>query len=418
MMTWITFYDTRPVKQLDVMSSPARRALSAAAPAVRQHVHFQSYVVWDNNESELHYWMSNQHDSFLFTTHPAERKNAVSPPACFGATSTAGPAVCDWEVPFCAQPNYPPQSWTLLGLLFYFIGGAVITTYVNPYESAVVSAFVFVVGIAVCVRSCLAHCSRPKGPTSSLAALRARATRGRGRRRMLPMRRFPNVSGKSPVLRRDARDGIINAPRAPGYHERFPFENLVLEGGGAKGAIYPGALKALEQAGVLQQMRRFAGSSAGALVAAMLAVGYTPDEMQTQLSELDLLSTVVDVSRSCLCCPSPKWFPYNVLCVVGAFLRNCASLYGASKGEVLWEVVGDLIYAKTGDADITFKQLYEVYGVELAITGSNLSTGYVEMMHVKTASSLPIRDAVRMSMSLPIVLQTVPLEQMHNLLHM
>ncbi|KAL8586396.1 hypothetical protein ACOMHN_023011 [Nucella lapillus] len=61
---------------------------------------------------------------------------------------------------------------------------------------------------------------------------------------------------------------------------QFSFDNLVFEGGGAKGAAYIGALKYLEECGVLGQIRRFGGASVGAMTAMCLACGFTPQEIE------------------------------------------------------------------------------------------------------------------------------------------
>lgn len=63
----------------------------------------------------------------------------------------------------------------------------------------------------------------------------------------------------------------------------------VFEGGGAKGAAYAPALKALDDHGV--KFCSVAGSSAGALTAAMIAAGCTPEELERYtLEALDILA--------------------------------------------------------------------------------------------------------------------------------
>lgn len=54
--------------------------------------------------------------------------------------------------------------------------------------------------------------------------------------------------------------------------------DLVLEGGGAKGAAFVGALEVLLE-GDRNQPRRIVGTSAGAITATLLAAGYTPSEL-------------------------------------------------------------------------------------------------------------------------------------------
>ena len=52
---------------------------------------------------------------------------------------------------------------------------------------------------------------------------------------------------------------------------------LIFEGGGAKCIAHIGALRALERRGF--KIRGVAGTSAGALIAALVAAGYSSDEM-------------------------------------------------------------------------------------------------------------------------------------------
>lgn len=56
------------------------------------------------------------------------------------------------------------------------------------------------------------------------------------------------------------------------------YRNLVMEGGGIRGIAYGGALAELEKQGVLAGIQRVGGTSAGAIQAALLAVGYSPQE--------------------------------------------------------------------------------------------------------------------------------------------
>ena len=53
--------------------------------------------------------------------------------------------------------------------------------------------------------------------------------------------------------------------------------DVVFEGGGAKGIAFAGALDELVKQG--HRLRRFIGTSAGAITATLCAAGYTPDEM-------------------------------------------------------------------------------------------------------------------------------------------
>ena len=61
--------------------------------------------------------------------------------------------------------------------------------------------------------------------------------------------------------------------------------DLVLEGGGVKGIGLVGAYSALQEAGY--SFRRIAGTSAGAIVGALIAADIPPDELQKVMREID-----------------------------------------------------------------------------------------------------------------------------------
>jgi len=65
--------------------------------------------------------------------------------------------------------------------------------------------------------------------------------------------------------------------------------NLVLEGGGAKGILYTGILKQLEERDLLCGIRNVAGSSAGGIIAFALALGYTAKEIYELTATLDFV---------------------------------------------------------------------------------------------------------------------------------
>ncbi|MCL2177410.1 MAG: patatin-like phospholipase family protein [Firmicutes bacterium] len=64
--------------------------------------------------------------------------------------------------------------------------------------------------------------------------------------------------------------------------------DIAFMGGGVRGIAFVGAVKALESAGY--KVRRVAGTSAGAIVAALLAAGYCADEMRAEMEALNYLN--------------------------------------------------------------------------------------------------------------------------------
>ena len=89
-----------------------------------------------------------------------------------------------------------------------------------------------------------------------------------------------------------------------------PYRWLVLEGGGVKGIAYGGAIRALEDAQLLDKVEGFSGTSAGSQAAALLAAGYSGAEMDRTLRELDFKKLLDDSSTdpSPLAQDLPEWF--------------------------------------------------------------------------------------------------------------
>src|SRR5947208_12131217 len=66
--------------------------------------------------------------------------------------------------------------------------------------------------------------------------------------------------------------------------------NLVFQGGGVKGIAYVGVLDALERAGVLSTVTHVAGTSAGAITAALVACGATAADLADALTHTSFAS--------------------------------------------------------------------------------------------------------------------------------
>ena len=65
---------------------------------------------------------------------------------------------------------------------------------------------------------------------------------------------------------------------------------VVLSGGGAKGYAHVGALKKIEEAGI--KIDYVGGTSMGAIIGGLYAAGYTPDELQKIMYQLDISSLI------------------------------------------------------------------------------------------------------------------------------
>ena len=71
-----------------------------------------------------------------------------------------------------------------------------------------------------------------------------------------------------------------------------PKVGVVLSGGGAKGYAHIGALKKIEEAGI--KIDYIGGTSMGAIVGGLYAAGYSPDELETIIQQMDLTSLIIN----------------------------------------------------------------------------------------------------------------------------
>lgn len=169
----------------------------------------------------------------------------------------------------------------------------------------------------------------------------------------------------------------------------YPFKNLVFEGGGVQGIAYVGAMRVLEDEGILKNVTRVGGTSAGSINAVLFAAGFTNREMLKILGDLDFNDFKDD-----------SW----------GVLRDMARLrdeFGWYKGDFFRDWVGGLLKEKTGSANITFKALKEHTKKDLFVYASNLSTKFGEVYSPEHTPRMRVVDAVRRSMSIPLFFKAI-----------
>lgn len=85
-------------------------------------------------------------------------------------------------------------------------------------------------------------------------------------------------------LFKDQHDCVVQIKTSP------QIENLVLSGGGVRGLIDIGAIKALEEYGLLNQISNIAGTSIGALIGTAISFGMNSHELASLMENLDFKS--------------------------------------------------------------------------------------------------------------------------------
>ena len=166
----------------------------------------------------------------------------------------------------------------------------------------------------------------------------------------------------------------------------FPFTNLVFEGGGVRGLAYIGALQAVEDAGIRPDVTAVAGTSAGAITAALVAVGYSSKELHDTLLDMNL-----------------TMFQDGGLTGPVRVVRD----YGFFRGDAFLRWMRERIAEKTGDGHATFSDVHAATGMDLRVVVTNLSLHSAQQLSHETVPDMEVALGVRMSMSIPLFFAAV-----------
>ncbi|MCK1991473.1 patatin-like phospholipase family protein [Peribacillus muralis] len=168
----------------------------------------------------------------------------------------------------------------------------------------------------------------------------------------------------------------------------------VFSGGGIKGYGLVGALQELEDKGYVFQ--RTAGTSAGSIIAAFVAAGYTGKEMEELFFDIDL-SSLLDKRRGLLPIPLAKWL--LVYWKLGLYKGDAMEAWIAGK------------LAERGV--VTFK---DVRPDSLRIITSDITNGKLVVLPDDLPNyginpvTFPVAKAVRMSCSIPYFFEPVKID--------
>ncbi|MGA7878535.1 MAG: patatin-like phospholipase family protein [Desulfoferrobacter sp.] len=167
------------------------------------------------------------------------------------------------------------------------------------------------------------------------------------------------------------------------------FRNLIFEGGGVKGIAYVGAMQVLSQRGLLDDIRRAGGASAGAINALIFALGYdirAQHEILRSTEFRDFMDDSFGVIRD---------------------IRRLAKEFGWYKGDFFSTWLGKLVKDRLGNESATFRDLKNANRPELYVIGTNLSTGFSEVFSLERTPDMPLVSAIRISMSIPLFFAAV-----------
>jgi predicted acylesterase/phospholipase RssA len=191
----------------------------------------------------------------------------------------------------------------------------------------------------------------------------------------------------------------------------------VLQGGAALGTAYLGGLALLEQNRLW--FGRIAGNSAGAITAAMIAAGYRGPEIEwlcSAFAPTPPRPAGVPASQSPI--DFLDFLDFPTLNSIGTPARRKTLLWRALKGEVIDKILDTKIpiatQAQVVNAAVNGLKALPVVGqavaaaetpVPLAVIGANIKTGHMEVYSSGKTPNMEVAEAVRRSMSLPLIFQ-------------
>ncbi len=166
-------------------------------------------------------------------------------------------------------------------------------------------------------------------------------------------------------------------------------KNLVFRGGGVLGVVYAGALNVLEQQGQMAKLEGVAGTSAGSIMAALVAMKYPISEAKNPNTP-SIESLVDDL-------PFKKFKDdKNDLGILGR--------YGLYSGNYFLKWMKKQVAASPlGLSEMaTFRDLKEKGGLDLRVYSSNINKHELQEFSFSSTPDIPIAEAVRASMSIPL----------------
>jgi len=170
-------------------------------------------------------------------------------------------------------------------------------------------------------------------------------------------------------------------------------KNLIFEGAGIRGIAYAGVIDELEKSNVIQGVERVGGTSAGAITALILSLGYSSANMKSIIYNTNF-----------------KQFNDGKLSVAGG-LHRMKKNYGWYLGKKFEKWLSKLIEARTGNADCTFMDLHSKGYKDLFVTATCLNKQKVIVFSYLTYPNMKVKDAVRISMSIPLYFKAVWIDQ-------
>lgn len=160
------------------------------------------------------------------------------------------------------------------------------------------------------------------------------------------------------------------------------YDTLILSGGSTKGFGIVGSLQYLHDNGMLSQIKKFIGTSIGAIIAYLVCIGYNPIEIMIVSCQKQIFEKMTNID-----------------------IMNVMQGSGAISFHIFQEMLEKLTIEKVKKF-ITLSDLHKKYNKELVCCTYNLTLHKSEYISYKTHPDLNCITALRMSANIPFLFET------------
>ena len=169
-------------------------------------------------------------------------------------------------------------------------------------------------------------------------------------------------------------------------------DTLCFSGGGTKGLVFIGSVKALIDKNIiiLQNIKKFIGTSAGSIISFLLSINYTPEEIEDFVLNFDFKKLEPDPS-----------------------CENLFTNFGLDDGKKLEYLLSKLLYFKLKTKKITFGELFDKTNNELIISATCINTNKSKYFNYKFTPDDDVILALKMSVAVPFYFYPVYYEGYH-----
>ena len=191
-----------------------------------------------------------------------------------------------------------------------------------------------------------------------------------------------------PVPGQEKEGDTARSPSAAAWREpqHRRWRELVIGGGGMNGIALLGATQYLYDTGALKSVRRYVGTSVGAVLCLLFILGYRSD-----------------VIMGVLCGISFEHFDG----IDANSMLSFFDTFGMMTSERFLLLVHAFLRARSVSTDVTFHDLQVRFGCELVITGYNVSQGRLEAFSPTTHPNMRVVRAIEITTCVPLVFRPI-----------